>query len=217
VEQHRNGKVPETSNPTIDLKALRTEDSESSATQDAETWDLNALRLSQDFDAELGGQKVLTVVPVRKPNKQEFFRVHPAEEWRFSTAVFIEEETGETYLVAPSLRETLASDIKAVTLFTCLSRQNVLFLWPAKIPTGDRRAGAWHSSAFDAAQIAMCQWIRLQSNLALKAYEVFKATGYTAEPEWPDKTFDEVIKLAFKDRYIASADHPVLRRLRGED
>jgi hypothetical protein len=206
----------EASNGAWDFDALRTEDSEHSTTQDAGDFDLDALRLSQDFGAELGGKKLLTVVPVRRPHKQEFFRVHPAEEWRFPTAVLTDEETRETFLVAPSLREVLASDIKPVTLFTCLSRQNVLFLWPAKMPTGDRRAGAWHASAFEAAQIAMRQWIRLRSNQALGAYEIFKAAGYAAEPEWPDITFNELVKLAFKGRYIASADHPVLRQLRGE-
>lgn len=71
-------------------------------TPEQEAWDLDSLRLSQDFGAELGGQKILTVVPVRKPNRQEFFRVHPSEEWRFPTALLsLKEERGESYLIAP--------------------------------------------------------------------------------------------------------------------
>jgi hypothetical protein len=182
-----------------------------------ESWDLDSLRLSQDFVVELGGQKVLTVVPVRKPARQEFFRVHPSEQWHLLTALLtVEEERGESYLVAPTLREVLANEIRPVMLFTCLSRQGVVFLWPARIPTADRRAGSWHSSAIDAAQLAMHHWIRMAANQNLGAYEVFKAAGYTAEPEWPDLTFDELVKLAFKGRYIASPDHPVLQRLRGD-
>ena len=155
VEQRRNGKTHpavsraaidaavltakgeggEASHDPLDLETLRTDGSEPSATQDAETWDLDALRLSQDFDAELGGQKLLTVVPVRKPKGREFFRVRPEEGWRFPTAVFTDEETKETFLVAPDLREELGKDVSPVMLFTCLSRDNVLFLWPAKLPT----------------------------------------------------------------------------------
>ena len=43
----------------------------------ASTLDFNALRLSQDYTQAAGVEKLLTTVPVRKPNKTEFVRVHP--------------------------------------------------------------------------------------------------------------------------------------------
>ena len=36
------------------------------------------LRLSQDFTSQIGGKKALMSVPVRKPDRQWFVRVHPA-------------------------------------------------------------------------------------------------------------------------------------------
>jgi len=36
------------------------------------------------------------------------------------------------------------------------------------------------------------------------------------EPEWPDVGFQRVIDLAFQGRFIRSADHFVIRKLRGE-
>ena len=51
----------------------------------------------------------------------------------------------------------------------------------------------------------------------LGAYEMFKARGDLGEPEWPDKSLSELLRLAFKgDRLIDSLNHPVLRELAGE-
>jgi hypothetical protein len=47
-------------------------------------------------------------------------------------------------------------------------------------------------------------------------YDTFEAVGELAEPEWPELTFAEVLRLCFKDRFIMSADHPAVRALRGE-
>jgi hypothetical protein len=51
----------------------------------------------------------------------------------------------------------------------------------------------------------------------LGAYGMFKARGDLGEPEWPDKSLSELLRLAFKgDRLIDSLNHPVLRELAGE-
>src|SRR5262245_20195580 len=57
------------------------------------------LRLSQDFTAELGVQKVLTTVPVRKPDKTWFVRVHPSVDYRMPAAVLELKEEREIYIV----------------------------------------------------------------------------------------------------------------------
>jgi len=35
------------------------------------------------------------------------------------------------------------------------------------------------------------------------------------EPQWPEVTFQDLVKIAFKDHFIRDLDHPVVRRLRG--
>jgi hypothetical protein len=67
----------------------------------------------------------------------------------------------------------------------------------------------------EAAGIAKKKWIRLASSISLGAYEVFEASGDLPEPEWPDVTFQEILKIAFKNHFINSMDHPVISRLRG--
>jgi hypothetical protein len=52
--------------------------------------------------------------------------------------------------------------------------------------------------------------------MSLGAYEVYEAAGQWAAPEWPDMPFQQLLKIAFKDRFINGLDHPILKRLRGE-
>jgi hypothetical protein len=132
-----------------------------------ESWDLAALRLPQDFGASIGSKKLLTTVPVRRPTRQEYIRVHPDESWRLQTAVLTVEEDRESYLVAPTLWGDLASEARPTTLFTALNRQAVLFLWPVRLPGADGRLNPWHASALQAAELAMSAWIRLQANQGL--------------------------------------------------
>jgi hypothetical protein len=51
--------------------------------------------------------------------------------------------------------------------------------------------------------------------MALSGYRVFSATGNLGEPEWPNTPFNELLDIAFKDRVIASEDHPVFNKLLG--
>jgi hypothetical protein len=67
-------------------------------------FDLDSLRLNQDFAATVGVKKALTTILVRKPDRQWFVRVHPDADYRLETAVLELKEDGETYLIAPGLR-----------------------------------------------------------------------------------------------------------------
>ena len=101
------------------------------------------------------------------------------------------------------------------TLFTAINRQGVLFLWPVRLPDPQGRQMEWWRSMREAAELAMTQWIRTKSNMSLGAYEIYVAESTMAEPEWPGVTFQELIRLAFRDRLITDLDHPVIKRLRG--
>jgi hypothetical protein len=52
--------------------------------------------------------------------------------------------------------------------------------------------------------------------MSLGGYDVFQATGDLPEPKWPEQPLQELLRIAFKDRFITTLDHPVLQRLRGE-
>ena len=54
------------------------------------------------------------------------------------------------------------------------------------------------------------------ADLNLGAYEVYTASADLPAPEWPEMPFSELLRVAFKDRYLDTLDHPVLKLLRGE-
>ena len=182
-------------------------------------FDVEALRLSQDFEKDLGVNKALLTVPVRKPDKTWFVRVHPDEEYRLQTAVLELKEERETYLIAPNLWSELSTEATFTpkVLFTAVNRQGVLFLWSIRLPGSDGRRDDWNASALEGATMGMKGWVRVTANMSLGAYEVCEATGHIPEPTWPDESFQALIKIAFKDRLINELDHPVLKRLRGEE
>lgn len=181
-------------------------------------FDVDSIRLSQDFHQDLGVKRALLTIPVRKPDGTWFFRVQPGEEYRLQTVVLELKEEREIYLVSRALWDKLSTEncFSPRVVFTAINRQGTLFLWPIRLPRPDGRQDNWSASALEAAKMGMNKWTRMTANMNLGAYEVFTATGTIPEPEWPDEPFEEILRIAFKDRFIEGHDHPVLKRLRGE-
>jgi hypothetical protein len=176
------------------------------------------LRMDQDFDEKSGVKKLITTIPVRKPTAQNFVRTHPDPAYRLQTGVLELKEDNEIYLVDPSLWPALADErlFSPRLLITTVTRQQVVSLWPIRLPGPDGKIDNWNRSAATAADEARTQWVRVTSNKPLGAYEIHVATGITVEPVFPDLPMKEILRIAFKDKYINSFDHPVLRQLRGE-
>jgi hypothetical protein len=176
-----------------------------------------ALRLDPSYAETIGVRRHLMTVPVRKPNRQEFFRVHSDPLYRLTPAAIVElKEDRETYLITPAIAQQLPDEFAAATLLTAVNRQGVLFIWPLKLPGSDGKQSDWHRSATEAAEIAMTRWSRLKANMSLGAYELFEATGDLPDPEWPELTFPEILKIAFRNYYVDRLDHPLIKRLLGE-
>src|SRR5262245_60979963 len=53
----------------------------------ADPFDLDSLRLTQDFASVAGVKKLITTIPVKKPSKEWFIRTHPDPGYRLQTAV----------------------------------------------------------------------------------------------------------------------------------
>ncbi len=106
------------------------------------------LRLSQDFGPAVGVKKALLTVPVRKPSKEWFVQTHPSEEYRIQTAVLELKEDRETYLVDPSLWPELSTEstFGPRAIFTSITRQGVVFLWPIRLPGPDGKLDDWNQS-----------------------------------------------------------------------
>ena len=180
-------------------------------------FDLESLRLSQDF-AVTGLQKEILSVPVRKPSKEHWVRAHPSDDYYLQTGLLELKEEREVYLVSPEIWPELAgeSTFGPRGLYTAMNRQGVLSLWPVKLPEPGGRINQWHQSALDAVGRAKERWVRVVPNMSLGGYDLYTTKGDIPEPQWPDLTMQEIIRLAFKDMLIDSVDHPVLKGLRGE-
>ena len=99
-------------------------------------FDLDALRLPQNFTDTCGVQRVLTRVPVRKPPKTEFFRVRPGEAWRFQAMTLELKEEGETYLVTAAVYGVVPEVLRPAVLHTAVDRRNNVFLIPVPLQIG---------------------------------------------------------------------------------
>jgi hypothetical protein len=174
------------------------------------------LRLDQSFAEGAQVKKLLTTVPVRKPNPQDFVRVRPEEAYRLVAALIVLRDDREVYLVPPLLASDLQGEWTPHVIYTSISRQGAVFLWPVRLPGSDGRQLEWWRSAAEAAELAMTRWVRIKADMALGAYQLFEAASVIPEPEWPAFSLMDLLRIAFRDRLVDSPNHAVLKRLRGE-
>ena len=174
------------------------------------------LRLSQSFVETAGVKKLLTTVPVRKPSRQDFVRVHPDPAYRENFPIIELKDEREEYIVVADLVPALVGEFVTKTLFTAINRQGTVFFWPVRLPSPDGKDLDWWRSSREAAELAMTSWIRVRANMNLGANDIFQAESVISDPEWPQLGFWELIKIAFRDHLIDRLDHPVIKRLRGQ-
>jgi hypothetical protein len=173
------------------------------------------LRLDQSFTETVAVKKLLTTIPVRKPGRQVFFRVHPNPEYRDSFPMIDLKDDREEYIVARHLVPELATELVHKQLCLAITRQGTVFFLPLRLPGPDGKDMEWWRSMREHAERAQTHWIRVIPNQELGAYEALQAADNLSEPEWPELKFWDLIKIAFKDYLITSLDHPVVKRLRG--
>jgi hypothetical protein len=161
----------------------------------------------------------ITTIPIRKPNKHEFFRTHPSEEnWR--PVAFIELER-ILYVVHPAMvRHLDADDIFYAFLCLAISKSGELFFWPLKI-SNKGRSNMWNDSALEIAKLAIDKWVKIRSR-----QEDGKGGGYYqpeiplasfGDPIWPDLGLKQLYDIAFKgDRIVDRVDHLVIQKLTGQ-
>ncbi|MBB3207496.1 hypothetical protein FHS27_003321 [Rhodopirellula rubra] len=179
-------------------------------------FDPAALRINPNTAAgAIGVKRKIVTLKVGKPDKMEFCRVHPSETYRIDTAIVEDKNNRESYLVAPALWPELPDFITLVRLCVAVNRHGATFLWPAKLPDPNGRPMDWHTSMLEAQELATKSWVRVQADMSSGSYAVFEATGNLPEPEWPELSMGELLKLAFKTRFIDSMNHPFLLELFG--
>jgi hypothetical protein len=175
--------------------------------------DLDRIRLPQLFTGQVLVRKLITTISIQKPKRNDYIQVHPTIE-PMPVWTLVDEQ--ETFVVTGEIAVNFPHDVIAKELVLTITRLGNIFLWPLRIPEEDGRINNWHASAREARSRAKNAWVRVVSNMALGAYEVYEAAGVIPDPVWPTLSMDEIVRIAVKGRVIDSLDHPVLRKLRGE-
>ena len=179
-------------------------------------FDINALRLPASYGATLGVKKVLNNVPVGKPKKAQFFRIHPSPAMTFNAMLLEQKDTRESYLVMPDVASQISELVKPVQLLLGIDRQGNVCLVPIPLPGDDGNRNPWHESLAQAMKLGQSTWIRISANMSGGAYDVFEAQADLPEPEWPEYDLDKYIEVAFRGKIIKDMEHPVVQSLLGK-
>ena len=168
---------------------------------------------------------VVNSIPVKKPiTGVEFFRIRPGSEWEFNTYVLDlgGKVDGEgKFLLNPALYHEVieTKKLKLVTIFTGITYgSSEIFLSDISQPDAEGKDHEFNRTRRLAYKAAETQWVKLQRNDSIWAYDTVLAISKLPEPEWPEEPQNMVkaIELAFKDKTIDNHNHPILKKIRGE-
>lgn len=180
--------------------------------------DLASLRKEQKLTVKR--KAVLVNVTVGRPADNVHFRAHPQHELDGATVLRDSDSGRAIYFVVPGMRThpKVAPRIRRVTLaLICTWPGNVPIIWPVPIVEEGRREFKVWKSARAAYNLSREHWTQIVWNEEKSDYDVETTDGISSEPVWPEKTFEELLKIGFDGKIIDNEDHPYVRRLRGLD
>ena len=181
--------------------------------------DLERVRARADQSIDLGVTTEYTVIPIRNPKPDEFFRCMADEGYSMDAHILSLKTENEWYLIDPDILPEiqLESQLRLMTLYVCVTMNSTPFV--TCIPQADEmgKINPWHQSGHITMEEAKQCWVRRQADKANGAYVITKAmNAKLPDPKWPTMTLSEIIDRAFDKFYINDIQHPVLQRLRGE-
>jgi hypothetical protein len=156
-------------------------------------------------------------ITVHKPDRFNWFTVHPDPSYQFPAMMLDLKLERETYLVAPEIQAELDGLLSPKIIVPCLTRQGACFMWPVTAPDASGRVNTWTTTAMEAVQMATKGWVRIVADMAMGGYKIYQPQVELTPIAWPDLNPDEMLEKAFHHLQIDSIDHPRVRAiLRGE-
>jgi|WetSurMetagenome_2_1015567.scaffolds.fasta_scaffold08737_6 hypothetical protein len=178
----------------------------------------------REGDAAVSKRVVLTV-PVCKPNPQNFFRTLSGVDdegkpyVKTVYAIVLKDDmSSTTYIVTPEIADTYPGEIKQLTLYVCYNQKGAYFIVPVPQPEdGDySKWNKWHETLTEVLKRGMEAWVRCVNNDSRTGKDYIEALKPLKEPKRRNITFNECMKIAFKDRVITDENHPLLKKLLGD-
>ena len=181
--------------------------------------DLERVRARADQSIDLGVTTEYTVIPIRNPKPDEFFRCMADVNYSMDAHILSLKTENEWYLIDPEILTEiqLESQLRVMTLYVCVTMNSTPFV--TCIPQADEmgKINPWHQSGHITMEEAKQCWVRRQADKANGGYVITKAmNAKLPDPKWPTMTLNEIIDRAFDKYYINDFQDPVLQRLRGE-
>jgi hypothetical protein len=157
------------------------------------------------------------VVACEKPVRGHFFTVRPETGKPYKDRAFyfmLQLEGRDPHLVAPKIAEQKNEEdtIRPVLIVRYVTMAGEEGLWPLKLNPPDGKSNAYNTSALNILEIADSgKWVRLVSGQRAKHYrhQVSKKTFEQVPPKFTERSFQELIDIAFKDRVIKTLDHEI--------
>ena len=212
-------------NGTGDLEAhdpAAAEDPEEQPVRTEELLDVQDLYVDPDEDglSSVVAARVPTRIDITKPAKNAWVTVcsNPA----YTRVVVMYEhptqERSKTFLVAgKALQDEMRAKYGAMKrrLYLAQDFNKRLFLWPLGLPSRDGTVNPWVQSGEEAIEQAKRGWVHVVADSRYQKYDVEMAKpGIIPAPQWPQESFDEILRRAVRGLVLSEGDHPVLRRLR---
>lgn len=177
------------------------------------------IRLAQEF-APIERSSTLAI-ELRKPPADTFIKIHPDPVYSMVWPTVEKDET--IYVVHPRVAKQLETDprmatlVKPVRFVVCAIHQGPFFIWPVKQSMDPANQSNVQKALDQAIGFGMAGWVRITWNPKLRVHDCIEYRGPSvAEPVWPDKPFQELMKIALGDaRMVKDMDHPTLRKLAG--
>ena len=181
--------------------------------------DLERVRARSDRSIDLGVTTEYTVIPIRNPKPDEFFRCMSDEDYSMNSYILSLKTENEWYLIDPEILPEiqLESQLRVMSLYVCVTMNSTPFVTCIPQPDEMGKINSWHDSGHRTMEEAKQSWVRRQADKANGGYVITKAmNAKLPDPKWPTMTLSEIIDRAFDKFYINDINHPVLQRLRGE-
>ena len=181
--------------------------------------DLERVRARADQSIDLGVTTEYTMIPIRNPKPDEFFRCMPDGDYSMDAHILSLKTENEWYMIEPDILPEiqLESQLRVRTVYVCVTMNSTPFVTCIPQPDEMGKINPWHESGHRTMEEAKQCWVRRQADKANSGYIITKAmNAKLPDPKWPTMTLDELIGKAFDKFYIDDISHPVLQRLRGE-
>jgi hypothetical protein len=139
-------------------------------------------------------KRIVNSIPVKKPSSGvEFFRIRPESEWKFPTYMLDLSGSSDVegkFLLDPALYHEVieTKKLKLVTIFTGITYgSGEIFLLDISQPDAEGRDHEFNRTRRLAYKAAETQWVKLQRNDSIGAYDTVLAISKLPEPEWPEE------------------------------